>query len=307
MTVAEQSPPPAGAPLTVVIRSRLAGLQPAMQRVAEFVVAHPGEAAGMTIRDLAARCGISETTVVRFCREVGLRGYPQLRLALAGEVGGRDRAVGVDVGGDIDEGDTLETVVRKIVALDLQAVADTGDALSIPALQSVVDALVAAGRVDIYGVGASGFVAADLAFKLHRIGRPAYTSSDPHACITSAALLGNGDVAIAISHSGLTVDTRDALAVAAAQGAITVAITNAANSPIAAMADHLLLTAARETEFRSGANASRLAQLIVVDCVFVGVAQRTFPDAIEALRATRAAIAGRRLAPRERGRASARS
>ncbi len=287
----------AGVPVTVAIRGRLAGLQPALRRVGEYILDNQDHVAEMTVSDLAAACDTSETTIVRFCRELGLRGYRQLRLVLATEMGGRGRSEPLD-DGDITEGDTLEAVVRKIVALDRQAVAETGEALSVSALQAVVDALVVARRIDIYGVGASSFVAADLAFKLHRIGLFVYTSADPHAGLSSAALLAKGDVAIAISHSGLTIDTYDALAIAAENGATTVAITNAPNSPVAEIADHVLVTAARETNFRSGASASRLAQLTVVDCVLVGVAQRIYPDAVSALKETRRAIESRRFDPR---------
>jgi DNA-binding MurR/RpiR family transcriptional regulator len=159
----------------------------------------------------------------------------------------------------------------------------------------VIDALVAARRVDIYGVAASGFVALDFQQKLHRIGRVAFAWTDPHIALTSAALLTPADVAVAISHSGATKDTIDALKLAQRNGATTVALTNFPRSPLAKLGDHVLTTAARETTFRSGATASRLAQLTVVDCVFVGVAQRTFDTTQQALEVTHEAVADRRV------------
>ncbi|HWM73265.1 MAG TPA: SIS domain-containing protein, partial [Nocardioides sp.] len=109
------------------------------------------------------------------------------------------------------------------------------------------------------------------------------------------ALLTDDDVAVAISHSGATKDTLDALALAQRNGATTVALTNFPRSPLARLSDHVLTTAARETTFRSGATASRLAQLTVVDCVFVGVAQRTFETTQRALEVTHDAVADRRV------------
>ena len=148
-------------------------------------------------------------------------------------------------------------------------------------------------RVDIYGVGASAFVAMDFQQKLHRIGRISYAWSDAHIMLTSAAVLEAGDVAVGISHTGATVDTIDALTVAKRRGVTTVALTNFARSAITEVADLVLTTAARETTFRSGATASRLAQLTVIDCVFVGVAQRTFGSTRDALTATYEAVRGR--------------
>jgi DNA-binding MurR/RpiR family transcriptional regulator len=98
----------------------------------------------------------------------------------------------------------------------------------------------------------------------------------------------------------MTIDTIDALSLARSRGAITVAITNSPRSPISAVADHILTTAARETTFRSGATASRLAQLTIVDCLFVGVAQQTYAESTAALRATYEAVQGRRTTSRPR-------
>lgn len=284
------------APDTCVrIRALLPTLAPAERRVAERVLADPTAVSASTISELALACATSETTVIRFCRAVGFTGYPALRLTLAAE-GGRGMSGGArDLTGDIVAEDELDKVVAKIAFADARAVEETAQQLDLRELHAVIEAFVGAGRVDVYGVGASGFVALDLQQKLHRIGRVAFAWPDPHMALTSAALLTRGDVAVAISHSGATQDTLDALEVACRAGATTVAITNFPRSPLAVLADHVLTTAARETTFRSGATASRLAQLTVIDCVFVGLAQRTYDTSQRALELTADAVADRRV------------
>jgi DNA-binding MurR/RpiR family transcriptional regulator len=289
---------------TVVrVRSLLPSLPPAERRVAERVISEPEAVAASTITELAHRCGTSETTVIRFCRAIGFAGYPELRLTLATEAG---RAQGVTggrvVGSDIGPGDSLKQVIEKIAFADARAVEETADQLDVEILEDVVAAIVAARRVDIYGVGASAFVALDLQQKLHRIGLTSYAWSDAHIMLTSAAVLEPEDVAIGISHTGATIDTIDALGVAKRRGAAAVALTNFPRSPIAEVSDFLLTTAARETTFRSGATASRLAQLTVIDCIFVGVAQRTYEPTREHLEATLEAVRIRRAhTERKRG------
>lgn len=285
----------------VRVRSLLPSLPPAERRVGQRLIDDPGQVANSTITELAHACGTSETTIIRFCRAIGFSGYPELRLTLATEAG---RAEGEgygnrEVGSDIGPGDTLEQVVEKIAYADARAVEETAGQLDAAALEQVVDALVAAAKIDIYGVGASAFVAFDFQQKLHRIGRVSYAWSDTHIALTSAALLRPGDVAIGISHTGATADTVDALGEAKRQGATTVALTNFPRSPVARVADFVLTTAARETTFRSGATASRLAQLTVVDCMFVGVAQRTYEQTRTALTATREAVRERRIGPEQ--------
>jgi DNA-binding MurR/RpiR family transcriptional regulator len=282
----------------VTIRSLLPNLAPVERRVAQAVLDDPGGVAWRSISELARSCGTSATSVVRFCRAIGLRGYPDLRLALAGVMGSvahDDAAAVVAASSDIDPDDDPLTITKKIAYADAAAITETASRLDVGALVKVVDALAVANRIDIYGVGASGLVAVDLQIKLQRIARPAYAWPDPHMAATSAALRGKGDVAVGLSHTGTTVDTIDALTEARAHGATTVAITNFPWSPITDVADFVLLTAARETAFRSGAMTSRIAQLTVVDCLFVTLAQRDLPRTMDALERTFAAAQAKRV------------
>ncbi|MGO1383278.1 MAG: MurR/RpiR family transcriptional regulator [Arachnia sp.] len=284
------------APLTTRIRGLLPQMQPAMARVGTYVVSRPMEAASMTITVLADATDVSETTVVRFCREIGVDGYSQLRMGLAAEMGARGEAEDKFEGStDISEADTLASAVQKIAHADARSVADTARALPMETLAVVVERIVAARRCDIFGVGASGLVAMDLQQKLHRIGLVSFASIDPHQALVSAALLDEECVAIAISHSGVTTDTIETLREARERGAVTIAITNSPRSRLATLADHVLTTAAMETTFRSAATGSRLAQLTVVDCLFVGVAQQTLEKSVHALDETRRAVVSKRV------------
>jgi DNA-binding MurR/RpiR family transcriptional regulator len=279
----------------VRIRSLLPGLARAEQRVANVVLADPGKVSRQSITEVADEAETSETTVTRFCKAIGVRGYPELRIALAADTARTAARIDRDLGGDITPADTLQQVVGKIGFADARAVEDTVEQLDVDALAAVVTALAGANRVDVYGVGASAFVAMDLQQKLHRIGRISFAWSDTHIMLTSAAVLQTGDVAIGVSHTGSTSDTVEALREARRHGATTVAVTNFPRSPIAGVADHLLTTAARETTFRSGAMASRIAQLTVIDCLFIGIAQHHMGSAMAAVELTRSAVSGHRL------------
>ncbi|MEU6643304.1 MurR/RpiR family transcriptional regulator [Saccharomonospora sp. NPDC046836] len=286
----------------VRIRSLLPGLARAEQRVAKVVLEDPSAVARRSITEVALAANTSETTVTRFCKAIGVGGYPQLRIALAADTARSAARTTRNLGGDITRDDDLSAVVNKVSFADARAVEETADQLDIAELERVIGLIAAAGRVDVYGVGASAFVAADLQQKLHRIGRVSFAWSDTHIMLTSAAVLKPGDVAVGVSHTGATTDTVEALRVAREHGATTIAVTNFPRSPISEVADHLLTTAARETTFRSGATASRIAQLMVIDCLFIGVAQRHLDDAVSALDATRDAVGAHRLGVRPDGR-----
>lgn len=282
---------PAG--LLVRLRGLRPSLSPAEDRVAVCVLADARATAALTISELAVQASTSETTVLRFCKRLGLPGYPQLRLALAAESAQPRSRVVADT--DIHEGDSIDDIIMKVAFVDASAVEETAAQLDRLALERAADAIAGASRVDIYGVGASATVGADAQQKLHRIGVVSFAWNDPHICLTSAALLRAGDVAIGISHSGTTRETVEAIAAAKSRGATTVALTNFPLSRLARDADIVLLTAAREMPMRSGATASRIAALTVIDCLYIAVAHRDLARVQAAVAETRAAVAGHRV------------
>ena len=144
-------------------------------------------------------------------------------------------------------------MVAKITHADARAIEDTAAALDLKTLAAAVDAVASARRIDVFGAAASALVGQDLHHKLHRIGLVSFMWTEAHLALTSAAVLQRGDVAVGISHTGTTIDTIDVLRVARRRGATTLAITNFEGAPICAEADLVLITAARETTFRSGA------------------------------------------------------
>ncbi|MCA1223979.1 MurR/RpiR family transcriptional regulator, partial [Streptomyces sp. 8L] len=298
--------PPAPAALAAKVRTLGPSMTRSMQLVAEAVAGDPAGCAALTVTGLAELTGTSEATVVRTSRLLGYPGYRDLRLALAGlaaqQQSGRSPAVTADIAVD----DSIADVVAKLAYDEQQTLADTAASLDTAQLGAVVSAAVAARRIDIYGVGASSLVGMDLAQKLLRIGLIAHAHTDPHLAVTNAVQLRSGDVAIAITHSGSTGDVIEPLRVAFDRGATTVAITGRPDSPVTQYADHVLTTStARESELRPAAMSSRTSQLLVVDCLFIGVAQRTYETAAPALSASYEALAHRHSprGPRGGGRA----
>lgn len=284
----------ADAPLLVRLRGIVPSLTPAEERVAAQVLADARRASDLTITELAQEAKTSETTVLRFCKRLGLKGYPQLRLALAAESAmPRERRM---AGSDISASDTIDDIIAKVAMVDSSAVEETAQQLDRDALTAAVDAVARATRVDVYGIAASATVGADLQQKLHRIGVVSFAWNDPHIALTSATLLTKQDVAIGISHSGTTSETIESLAVARRHGARTIAVTNFPLSPLAQSADIVLTTAARENSLRSGATASRIAALTVVDCLYIAVAQRDLRRARKAVADSRKAVASHHIA-----------
>lgn len=274
------------------IGQALPGLRPSEQRVARLILADPAAVVELPITGLAERCEVSVATIVRFCQAVGYAGYGALRLDLASTRGreevtlGRFGVADAEIAPEDDGADVL----AKIAYHEARAIESTAASVDVPTLDAVAAAIVAADRVEIYGAASSSLAAIDLQQKLHRIGRIAFNTSDIHLALTGAALLTDRSVSIAFSHSGLTVEAADSLRTAGRAGATTVAVTNFPGSPVAGQADHVLVTSAGETRYRPGAMSSRIAQLAVVDFLFVRIVQRLDPDTLPSLQLTYDAV-----------------
>lgn len=279
------------------LRSTAPSLRPSERRIAEYVLSDPHGAMDLTITDLAAQCDTSVATVVRFSRSLGYTGYSDFRLALASSVG-RDQVSREEfrfADTDILASDDAAAVIAKIAFHEARAIESTAASIDPTVLDHVATKMVAARRVDIYGVASSGISASDLQQKLHRIGLVSYAWSDVHLALTSAALLTDDCVAIGFSHTGQTIEVADSLAAARASGATTVLVTNFAASPIASQVDHVLTTSASETRYRPGAMSSRIAQLAVIDFLFVRIAQQMSSTMAVPLQLTYDAVQTHRL------------
>ena len=115
--------------------------------------------------------------------------------------------------------------------------------------------------------------------------------------LMSATLLGPDDAAIGFSHSGASTAVLEAIAIARKQGARTIAVTSYAGSPLAELADVLLVSTSRGSPLLGENAAARIAQLNILDAIFVAVAQRDYRAAERNLAKTMAVVSNKRKAP----------
>ena len=175
------------------------------------------------------------------------------------------------------------------------ALQDTLKLLDPPALTRAVKAIESASELAFFAVGSSHAVASDAAGRFLRIGLRAHAEVDAHFQLVIASLLPSSAVAIAVSHSGVSREPVECLALARGRRATTIAVTARHPSPLTRHADIVLLTTSSETRYREEAMASRIAQLSLLDSVYVAVAIRRPEASLEALRETSEALSAHRV------------
>jgi len=274
--------------VTALIRTELPRLAGSLRKVGELILDDPAAVTRCSAAELGRRTGTSQATVTRFCRAIGLDSYQQLLIELAQERGRGEVSDwgSTEIDTDISPDDGLERVVQVVGVADLRAIQQTIDRIDLDALERASQALAKARRIDVYGVGGSGAVAQETETRLFRIGCQVRGWTEVHGAATSAALLTPADVAIGISHSGATRETLEPLETAKERGATTIALTTDPRSPLARTADIRIISAASETSFRTGSIGGRHSVLMLVDCLYVRVAQLSYQRASASLALT---------------------
>lgn len=267
------------------VKEAVDDLKPSEKKVANYILTYPQESIGLSIGELAERSGASKAAVIRFCKTLRFDGYREFSIKLAYDFS--SKSDDEDVYTDIQVGDDLETIIKNVSHNNKKSITDSLLVLDYKELSRAVEAIHKAVRIDFYGVGASGITALDAQQKFMRINRYSMAYTDTHLQATAAANLSENDAAIFISYSGETRDIVETLKIARQTGAATISITKYGSNTLSEKADINLFISSPETTMRSGASGSRIAQLNIIDILFIAVGSIEYPEIKKYLDRTR--------------------
>ncbi|ALX50701.1 RpiR family transcriptional regulator [Lentibacillus amyloliquefaciens] len=270
-----------------MLKDRVHALPPSEKKLAEYILKNPEEAIMLTAVSLGKESGTSSAAVIRLCKSLGLKGFQELKIRVAGDL----QKNGEQDFRDIEPNDKTENLIEKMTSNTIQTITETVDIMRASDLKNAANTLTEAKSIVLIGVGASFIAAKDAEQKFTRIDKFVQAFSDVHMGATAIANKGPDDVVVGISFSGQTKQVIELLELAKSKHAITISITKSGKSPVSDISDIQLHTsAAREATFRSGATSSRMAQLHVIDILLMVIASNEYEDTIKHLDETRKAI-----------------
>ncbi|MFM0070321.1 bifunctional transcriptional regulator/glucokinase [Paraburkholderia sediminicola] len=257
------------------IRQMRDALTPAERRVADLALNHPRSIINDPIVDIARKADVSQPTVIRFCRSLGCQGLSDFKLKLATGLTGT-----IPVShSQVHLGDTATDFGAKVLDNTVSAILQLREHLNFDQVERAIDLLNGARRIEFYGLGNSNIVAQDAHYKFFRFGIPTIAYGDLYMQAASAALLGKGDVIVAVSKSGRAPELLRVLDVAMQAGAKVIAITSS-NTALAKRATVALETDHIEIRESQLSMISRILHLVMIDILAVGVAiRRAVPSA----------------------------
>ena len=245
------------------IRSRTLALSESERRVSSWILEHAEKVLYLSMSQIAQECEVSDTTVLRMCRNAGFIGFTDLKLSLAQDMASPTQLIHES----ISQSDDPMAIVRKVFTSNIQALYDTLEMVDEATLKKAVQLIESAGRILVAGVGGSSIIAQNFYQRLFRLGIPCDAPMDVQLQIMHSTLLRAGDLAIAVSYSGSTKDMDLVFTEAKRNGASTILITGNTQSKLAEKADLILVSVSHE--IRSEPVAARIAQLTLVDSIFI--------------------------------------
>lgn len=278
------------------IQAKLPEMPAAMAKIAAFMLEHPRTPLDLSIMELAEQTGTSAATVTRFCRLIGYAGYVPFRVAIAADAGRSDAReswktdIGRAFGPDDVPGDVLSTLLNA----HTRSLQETASVMDLVLMKKIARKIALSSHVDIYGIGGSAVMAKEMQSRLYRIGINTHHWSEVHAGLTSAAIQDGSCVAIGISNTGRTEETIQMLRQAGLAGALTVALSNKPDSPLAEAADLQIITSVHEQFLQPDDLSAKHVQLFVLDLLYLLVAQENFTQSTTKLAASAVAVAPHR-------------
>lgn len=248
------------------------------------------EISQLTIAEVAKLHDVSDAMIVKLAKKLGYNGFRELR----DKIYRYSQQPVSDLYQEIDANDSPKIIVRKIFKTAIQALEETIAILNMEHFLLAVQLLTEARQRDFYGVGGSATIVKDASHKFLRIGMRSTVYDDAHLMMMSASLLNEQDIVLAVSHSGQTSAVLEASRLARRNGAKVIALTNYPNSALAESADVVLLSTARGSALMSENAAARIAQLNIIDALFVSIAQQNIGQAEANLERTMASVKQKR-------------
>lgn len=271
-------------------------LNPALRRIAEYILKNPEIAKASSIKDLAIACEVSEATITRFVKALQVQSFQQLKIRIAEELSqnaaGRVTPAPTDqlVYEDITPSDDTGAVLDKISGRYIETIRDTRESLSIQEIDRAVEAIEKCELIAFFALGSSIIAVENALMRFMRVGKQCQFFRDFSVRQISTATLNERSLAIGISNSGRTITTAESLKEAKRRGATTICITSFPDSPVTEHADIKLftptVTAATGSAAYHESMVSKIAQLHVIDVLYSCFAVKNYDQSIDALERT---------------------
>lgn len=264
------------------------------RKLADYIFNHTSDTQYLSISALAENSGVSEATITRFCRGLGLSGYNDFKLALAKSDRVTDLGEPSDSPQTITSEDSMNSIFHKLHASNIASLNETLELLDEKAVIQAVNILARSKRVYCFGHGGSMVMAMEAWARFSTASSRFIHISDSHMQVMAVALATPEDAILFFSYSGSTRDMEDVMNIAKERGVPVILITHFPRSSAAGFADVVLLCGYNESPLQSGSIAAKVGQMFLIDCLYYGFCKKN-PELSSSAKARTAGAVAKKL------------
>ncbi|MCH4887516.1 MurR/RpiR family transcriptional regulator [Acidaminobacter sp. JC074] len=247
------------------MRSKIESYYPSLtkseKKVADYIFANFKDIMYLSVTELAEHADVGETTIFRFCKKLGFKGYPEFKLMIAQDIVNLEKA-------EESESTSYKSMIKDNIIAEINECYET---LSDDHLNRAIESIYNSNRVFFFGVGSSGITATTAKERFMRIGFPSDVATDAHRMNMVSSVLSENDTIVAFSLSGATTDVLESLAIAKENGVNIIAATSYIKSPITKLSDVILQTSGKANLMEGGSLVNSISQLFIVDLLVTGI------------------------------------
>lgn len=236
------------------------------KKIGDYIIRNPKDIVDVTVGELAVKCQVSEASISRFCKKIGLKGFHHLKISIAKELVNRED--NEEYSNDISI-DNKKQSLKSILANKVAELTQTVSMMDTDNLDEILNKINNARSVLFAAAGNTIPVAMDGAYKLNQIGIPAISTPVLETQLAYSYNLTADDVVIAISNSGESTGVVNIIEAAKQNKAITISITNHDNSSIAKLSEYHITTASLEKMLFDEYCFSRVSATMVIEILYL--------------------------------------
>lgn len=251
--------------------------------IATYVMDNYDKVAFMTASKLGDNVGVSESTVVRFANALGYKGYPNLQKELQELIKTKLTTIQrVELSNAYKD----QSFFKKVMQSDVENIMKTIDELDTEKFNEVVDKVVKAKTVYVFGLRSSTVIAQYLAFYLnYMLDNVKIVPSGINDVMDQLISISEDDVFIGLSFPRYSKKTYEVIKFVRERNATVVGITDSQLSPINEFADITLIAKSNMASFID----SLVAPMSLVNALIIAIStvdKQHLTDKLNALEST---------------------
>ncbi|WP_448819869.1 MurR/RpiR family transcriptional regulator [Cetobacterium sp.] len=259
-----------------IIKSLENNLSESEKVIAMYVIKNKKIIGEITSTELAKKIGVSQSSIIKFIKKIGFSGYVAFKLQLERDLEHKKNLLKNKIHSEIDLEDSLEEVTKKTLAETVEALNTTVGVIDYKNFETIIEKIRESGRILIIGTGMSSIVARDLELKLMKIKIDTVHYESKQMQLMKLSTMDVNDLIIAISHRGETQEILDVVGIAKEMNICVISITSIGKNTLSSLSDYNIGVVSKESILRSSAISSRMAQMIILDSIFLRLMQKDY-------------------------------